>query len=516
MQFLSSLLGFVTLATAQNTFTNPVLWEDLADIDVIRVDDAFYYSASTMHHSPGAPILRSYDLVNWEYVGHSVPSMDFGEAYSLEEGKRAYVQGIWASTIGYRRSSEKFYWLGCIRSDLKTYIYTASAAEGPWEQSGSIDNCYYDAGLLIDEDDTMYVAYGSTNIQVAQLSDDGLSEVSTQLVYAAPSNIGYIEGARMYKINGNYYIWLTRPASDQFVLKSTSGPFGPYELREVVIGVQAPVSGAGSPHQGGLVDTPEGDWYYMAFIDAYPGGRLPVLAPVSWDAEGWPTVELDNGAWGKSYPYPTGNHAANVSIPTSYTFTETALGAEWEWNHNPDASKWSLANGLILQTVSVTEDLYQAKNTLTRRIPGPQATATLRLDISAMVDGDRAGLALFRDSSAWIGIRRDSGRSVVSMTSGLAMNADWTTASTGTEEARTEVSTDEIFLRVNVDISVGSGRVGSFSFSQDGTNYTVLGGDFALKTAWQFFLGYRFGIFNYATAELGGKVTVKEFAIDPN
>ncbi|MEU8199363.1 RICIN domain-containing protein, partial [Microbispora amethystogenes] len=40
-------------------FTNPVLWEDLADIDIIRVGDTYYYSASTMHYSPGAPVLRS-------------------------------------------------------------------------------------------------------------------------------------------------------------------------------------------------------------------------------------------------------------------------------------------------------------------------------------------------------------------------------------------------------------------------------------------------------------------------
>jgi hypothetical protein len=63
-----------------STFTNPVAWQDFADGDIIRVGDAYYYSASTMHYSPGAPILRSYNLVDWEYAGHSVPRLDFDSA----------------------------------------------------------------------------------------------------------------------------------------------------------------------------------------------------------------------------------------------------------------------------------------------------------------------------------------------------------------------------------------------------------------------------------------------------
>lgn len=508
-----ALLGMTALAYAQETFTNPVLWEDLADIDVIRVDDTFYYSASTMHHSPGAPVLRSYNLADWEYIGHSVPTLDWGSGYSLKDGKRAYVRGIWASTIQYRPSTQTFFWLGCIDSST-TYIYTSSKPEGPWEKSSTIPHCYYDAGLLVDSDDTMYVAYDKYNISVAQLSDDGLSEVKSEVVYRAPDDIGYLEGARFYNINGAHYIWLTRPASDQFVLKSTSGPFGPYELREVIIGVDAPVAGAGSPHQGALVDTPDGDWYYMAFIDAYPGGRIPVLAPVEWDEDGWPSVTLDSGAWGSSYPLPSVSTDKKVSpIPTSYTFEESTLSPEWEWNHNPDNSKWSSGNGLTLQAATVTDDLYSARNTLTRRIPGPKSSATIRLDISSMADGDRAGLSLFRDSSAWIGVRRDNGSSRVSMTNGLTMDANWNTKSKGSEEAGAEIAGDEIWLRAIIDITPGTGRKGSFAYSTDGSSFIDLGGELTLNSDWPFFLGYRYGIFNYATKELGGEVRVKKFEL---
>ena len=89
LQFSSKCFA-QTDAAKPATFQNPVLWEDLADLDVFRVGDVYYYSASNMHYSPGAPILRSYDLVHWEYAGHAIPVLDFSPAYNLDGG-RAYV-----------------------------------------------------------------------------------------------------------------------------------------------------------------------------------------------------------------------------------------------------------------------------------------------------------------------------------------------------------------------------------------------------------------------------------------
>jgi len=284
------------------TFQNPVLWEDLADLDILRVDDAYYYSASNMHYSPGAPILRSYDLVHWAYVGHAIPVLDFSPAYDLHGG-RAYVKGTWASFLGYRKSNKTFYWGGCIEF-AKTHIYTAPAADGPWGKHAVINKCYYDAGFLVDDDDTMYVAYGNKTMSVAQLSPDGTQEVKTQVVFNTPTDIGVLEGSRFYKVNGNYYIFATRPANAEYVLKSTHGPFGPYEIRQLLKDTKGPVPSSGVPHQGGIVQTQKGDWYYMAFIDAFPGGRVPVLAPLTWAEDGWPTVQLTDNAWSASYPKP--------------------------------------------------------------------------------------------------------------------------------------------------------------------------------------------------------------------
>jgi len=495
--------------TPFTTYTNPIVWQDFADGDIIRVGDAYYYSASTMHYSPGAPILRSYDLVHWEYAGHSVPRLDFDSTKYDLSGGNAYIKGIWASAFNYRPSDKNFYWLGCVEFN-RTYVYTASAVDGTWTKKAKINNCYYDAGMLIDDDNTMYVAYGNTTLSVAQLSADGTSQVKAQQVYSTPSSIGTLEGSRFYKRNGYYYIWTTKPANGQYVLRSRS-PFGPYEVKQVLLNMPTPVSGAGTPHQGGLVQTQGGDWYYAAFVDAYPGGRIPVLAPITWSSD-WPTIQTVNGGWGATYPAPkitTTKTVASMIGPD--TFAGSTLGPRWEWNHNPDTSKFSVGNGLKLQAATVTNDLYAARNTLTHRIQGPTSTATIQLDYSTMKDGDRSGLAMLRHLSAWIGVKRDNGSTRVVMTNGLAMDSNWNTTSTGTEAASAAVSGGRIWLRVNADIRPGSGRQARFSYSTDGTTFTTLGPAYTLNNDWPFFMGYRYGIFNYASQSLGGSVTVNRF-----
>lgn len=282
---MGSATGNPLGARAATTFNNPVLWQDYPDLDVFRVGDVYYYSSSTFAFSPGAPLLKSYDLVNWAPETHSVPRLNFGAQYDLQSStSRAYVKGIWASTARYRNSTDTFYWYGCI-SGGPTYIWTASGTNAGknngevkswnWQSKGSLSRCYYDNGLLIDDDDTMYMVYGGTTIRVAQLSKDGFSEVKDQAVYTSPDNL-YIEGSRMYKINGWYYIFVTKPADDEYVLKSKN-IWGPYERRILVDSIAGPLSYAGNAHQGGIVNTKDNKWYYMAFMDAYPGGTYHTL-----------------------------------------------------------------------------------------------------------------------------------------------------------------------------------------------------------------------------------------------
>jgi beta-xylosidase len=363
--------------------------------------------------------------------------------------------------------------------------------------------------------------YGNNQIRVAQLSADGFSEVRNQIVLnTTPASVGGpLEGARFYKKDGVYYILLTQYANGEWVMRSTTGPFGPYEGPRQ-FAVRLPYAGApgsgGSPHQGGIVGTQNGQWYYVGFNDSYPAGRIPVMIPVTW-SDGWPAVTLTNGQFGGSYPFPDLPCGANRVRARNADdhFEGPTLAPEWEWNHNPDNSKWSLDNGLTLQAATVTNDLYAARNTLTRRIEGPASIATIELDYSKMQDGDVAGLAALRDRSAWIGVKRSGAGTRVVMTGGVDMSTSWQTTSTGSEVAGADVSGGKIWLRVeaNVRTNAGGGQA-RFSYSADGAQFTSLGGTLTMNKDWQYFLGYRFGIFHFATKATGGSVKIGSFTLD--
>mgnify|MGYP003636055019 FL=1 len=261
---------------ASSNFTNPVVYSDFADNDISRGPDGkFYFSASNMHFSPGAPILRSSDLVNWEPIGHSVPTLAFGAAYD------AYRRGTWASTMRYRASNGLWYWIGCVDFWV-TYIYTASDIAGPWSQRSALyGKCYYDCGLLIDDDDTMYVVHDNTNVKMSQLSADGFSEVKVQDIFGTPAGYSGLEGNRLYKRNGTYYILDDAPSDGATFIWKSSSVWGPWTSKLLIEKVKAPVGGGGDPDQGSLVETGNGDWYFMSFTWAYPAGRMPILAPLT-------------------------------------------------------------------------------------------------------------------------------------------------------------------------------------------------------------------------------------------
>jgi beta-xylosidase len=299
-------------------------------------------------------------------------------------------------------------------------------------------------------------------------------------------------------------------------LRSKDGPFGPYEMRPFA--VRLPYAGAGaggSPHQGGIIETQKGDWYYVGFNDSYPAGRLPVMAPITWN-DGWPAVTLVDGKWGATYPFPDLPCGANRVAPRPRvdTFSDAALGPEWEWNHNPDNTKWTAGDGLTLKTATVTDDLYAARNTLTHRIAGPVTSATIELDYSQMLDGDVAGLSVQRDVSAAIMVRNVAGALRVHMVNGINMNTSWQTTSTGTSAEDAPLSGGKVWLRAEANVRTDNGGArASFSYSTDGSEFKPLGSSLTMNKDWQYFLGYRFGLFNYATKSLGGSVKISEFAL---
>lgn len=404
LSLLMAAAAVFQLPVAAETFNQPPIFQDLPDIDLIRVDNSYYYSASTFHYSPGAPILRSYDLINWEYLAHSLPSLDFNDPkFNLTKG-RAYNGGVYASSLHYHKKQKKFYWLGCIQKNGKTYVYTAPKIEGPWTKASTISNyCLYDAGLLID-DDTIYVSSGQWTPNGAESQtwisklDKNLQVEKQESVFKSNEELGYIEGSRFYKINGTYFLWLTNPGvgRGQIIVKSSGDVWGPYDSwHRVLKNNGKPIDGSGSPHQGAFVDTTDGDYWYMAFVELGTSGRFPVLAPLKWDEEGWPNVELDsNGNWKSSYNYPLPRHNAEP-VEGTFQFKESKLPPRFEWNHDPNNDKWSTgSDGLVLHTATITDDFFSAQNTLTHRILGPQSNVTIELG-GAWFTGTRHGIFNF-------------------------------------------------------------------------------------------------------------------------
>ncbi|KAL2155274.1 hypothetical protein VTH82DRAFT_15 [Thermothelomyces myriococcoides] len=536
---------------ANGTFRNPILYEDFPDNDVsMGPDGAYYLSASNFHYSPGAPILRSYDLVDWEFVGHSLPRLDFGGGYDLPPtGERAYRGGTWASTLRYSASRELWYWIGCTNF-WKTWVYTAPAPEGPWTRAGDFGDgvCFYDDGLLIDddEDETMYVVYthdGGKAVNVTRLSADGLSAVRTETVLTPDrAGVDALEGNRMYKIDGRYYILNDHPGTTAYVWKSDS-PWGPYEGKALADNVPGPLPGGGAPHQGSLVSTPSGEWYFMSFTWAFPSGRLPVLAPIEFQPDGFPTLVTgvngngEENAWGLSYPLPSlPRRPLNYSwARAEYDFYGLSeLPPAFEWNHNPDEDSYELHGGerseMLLRTASVVpdDDLYSARNTLTHRVHGPFPSATLFLDVIDMADGDRAGLAVFRDRSAYVGIHcsaaaNDTGghRLKYEIVARFNMTLDeWGSSETldlgeVVERVPLPETIPPVRLRASMDVRPDGEKTARFEYSVDaGETFSPIGGAYQLYDGWPFFLGYRFAIFNYATKALGGSVAVSRFEVD--
>jgi len=165
----------------------------------------------------------------------------------------------------------------------------------------------------------------------------------------------------------------------------------------------------------------------------------------------------------------------------------------------------------------VTDDLYAARNTITRRQMGPISTATLILTTSSMANGDRAGFAMFRESSAYIGIHKDNGAyKLVYVNNLLLEDSDngWQTTAKGTTVLSKVLDKSLVWLRIISD-STPSGNTVKFYYSFDGKSFSVFGPAFQATTAWQFFEGARYAIFNFATSALGGSILVHNFEIAP-
>ncbi|MCM1451013.1 MAG: family 43 glycosylhydrolase [Clostridium sp.] len=484
------------------TYANPLIYGDFPDPDVIRVEDTYYMISTTMHIFPGATILKSKDLVNWEYCSNPLANIEATDPYNLQNGQNRYGKGQWATSLQYH---DGVFYILFNTNDEGSYLLTATDPAGAWEKK-KLNDSYYDCGLLFDGDD-IYVAYGINELHVAKLDED-FNRVRDEHVITYTWREG-LEGSRMYKIGDYYYIYSTYGGipGTQVCFRSKD-PFGPYE-EKMVLNLSPK-----SVHQGALVQTAAGQWYTMLMTEIWPFGRAPMLLPVYWSGD-WPVIVTQGTALTQGTK-PAGVASPIKALPTNDPFRSYSLGLQWGWNHNPDAGKWSLverAGWLTLHTASVTNDLYYARNTLTQRIMTyhdklDHSYGTIAIDISGMKEGDRAGLAAMQDPYSCIGVKMEGGKKTfyfekASLTSKIAK----------IETAGPQAASDIVYLRG--DASFNTGKV-KFYYSLDNKTFTQLGEEFMMVYDLSVFTGNKWAIFNYATKALGGKVEVDWFSTEPD
>jgi beta-xylosidase len=504
---LVALILAVTTALAQkdktnrdNTHsTNPLIPADFPDPDVIFVDDTYYMVSTTMFVFPGVTILKSKDLVNWEYCSNAVPRFDFSPCYNLDNCHR-YSHGQWATSLKYH--SGKFYLL-FITLDEGGFLCTASSAEGPW-QIKKLPKGFYDPGLFFDDDGKIYVAHGYSNISITEVDLDLAPKNRDSLVFKGNIRKG-LEGAHVYKIKDYYYLYCTYGGLDgiQVALRSKN-IYGPYEQKVVI---QDTTKGINfGIHQGALIKTQMNEWWTILFVDSGPFGRFPSLQPVTW-VDDWPMVGV-NGKAVTTYQKPNvGKVHPKTTLPTSDEFNDALLGMQWGWNHNPDSTKWSLSQRtgyLRIATSKVTSTLREARNTLTQRIVANRdqtlpTVAVTKIEFSNMKDGDIAGLAVFQDPYAYIAVQKQEGAHRLIM------------VNNGRTVAMTPLKSDIIYLRA---IASNISKKATFEYSPDNRNFVQLGDALMMTFSLKIFTGNKFCLFNYATKDTGGYVDFDWFRLN--
>lgn len=507
-----------TADNGNGTFTNPLFHDEFSDPDLIRVGADYYLTGTTMHAMPGLPVLHSRDLVNWRFLTYACERLDLGPEYRLEGGE-IYGQGIWAPC--FRHHDGTFYIFTNVNR-RRTQVFRAKDPAGPWTQS-EMRRSLHDLSVLFDDDGRIFVVWGYNEIHFGELEPD-LSDLKpgTERVLI-PKGSGMGEGAHFYKIDGRYYIFSANyDPMGYMVCARADRPEGPYEITTVSaretwgvstgwrvrgmgrsagrIELEPPrenQAGAIPMHQGGIVDTPTGEWWGFSMMDHNSVGRLTCLSPVTWQ-DGWPYFGLPGNLTRspKTWRKPETGSDSPPSAPYSRRddFSQPALQPVWQWNHVPDDRRWSLSErpGALRLHSSPADDFFHARNTLTQRAIGPESIATAQLDAGGLQPGDVGGLALLNHPYAWLGVSRSD--------TGLALT--WFDQLTGATRT-IPLASPRVALRVHCDFDTEKAR---FSYSTDGVAYQPIGDEIVMAFQLKTFQGVRFGLFAFNTAKKDGGV----------
>lgn len=485
---------------------NPVIFSDIPDVDVLRHGDSYYMVSTTMHVMPGCPIMKSKDLANWYIQSYIYDKIEDNDGYELKNGRSVYGRGQWATSLRYNNGT--FYACFVCNDMNQTYIYyTKDIESGEWDRF-VLEGKYHDPSLLFDEDGRVFIFYNCGDVRITELKPDcsGVLEGGiNQLLFSTPrENIGLrCEGCHAYKINGYYYlIFIEWPADGnqrrREVCYRSKELLGPYE-RRIVMDDDLGYHNKGVA-QGAIFDTPDGQWFSMLFQDHDAVGRIPCILPVKWE-NNWPVFGID-GKVPESFESPfEETDRYDIVISDDFDHDENKLALNWQWNHNPINEKWSFTERpgyLRLETSQLASGVLDARNTLTQRTIGPACTAYTHLESDGMKIGDHAGLVALQSNYGTIGISKEEDGTYIEMTT-----------KDGVREKKILEGSD-IYLKVyfNFEDSID---MAEFFYSCDAENWTKLGVSLKMLYTLDHFMGYRIGLYNYATKEIGGKADFEYF-----
>jgi beta-xylosidase len=489
---------------ADGTYCNPVLHADYSDPDVIRVGEDYYLVASSFNCTPGLPILHSQDLVNWKIINHAVKNLPHPRYAEVHPGC-----GIWAPSLRFHAGT---FWIFFPMPDEGIYVITADHPAGKWsdphlvqEGRGLIDPC-----PLWDDDGKAYMVHAYAHsrsglkhmLRVRPMAADGSRLLGEgEIVFHEPDRHPTLEGPKFLKHNGWYYILAPAGGVEngwQTALRSKN-IFGPYEDRIVLQQGDTVING---PHQGALLDSPKGEWWFVHFQDAGVYGRIIHLQPVKW-RDNWPIIGVDQNAHGAGEPVlrhakPAGANGVPVAFQTSDEFDAPALGLQWQWQAN-HAEHWYKLGGRqswlrLYPQLAVAGNLSRLPNLLLQKFPARSFTAETRLEFAAEQPGEEAGLIVAGESFATLALeKKDAGNQLVMRSNGVQ------------KFQRNDVP-DAIKLRVTVE----DGGVCVFSFAIDEEFEIIPESFLARKGIW---VGAKVGLYSLKRLkqDLAGHVDVDYF-----
>ena len=500
-------------------YRNPILNADFPDSDVEQFGDTYYMISSKQNMSPGMVILESKDMVNWSYCGHVYNTLSWDDRYDWDQ-MNGYYYGVWAGDLAYH---DGMWYCYQIDASVGLLVSTAEDIKGPWSKphlmitKDEITNAPYcddPAVYWDDEERQAYLGlnsgliddYGTTEIRMYKMSWDGktlLDEGTT--IYAGSG----AEALKIYKIDGQWYLFFAEwfydepvqpPVTDetrlrgdrkQSILRSKTGSiYGPYDKK---ISLQKGNGIKRSCSQGALIQAPDQSWWYthqlIQNIKTPFEGRTQMLEPVNW-IDGWPIIGIDVNGDGigepvVNYKKPIAGYPI-VRPQTDDEFDRAELSLQWEWNHNPRETHWSLTDrqSHLRITASVpvrSGGFFNACNTLSQRVMGTgQGTATLKMDTSGMAPGQKAGFVRFGIVYNMLGVLVD--------TDGI--KRIYYQNDSGRFDLGPVVEQSVIYIR-----STNDGNQAKFFYSYDDQTFIPFGPLFTLKYGqWT---GDRLGLFSY-------------------